>query len=31
MGLRGGNCGYQEDFIDRARDLLEVTRKAVNE
>ena len=24
-------CGYQEDFIDRARDLLEVARKAVNE
>ena len=23
--------GYQEDFIDRARDLLEVARKAVNE
>lgn len=24
-------CGYQEDFIDRARDLLEVARKAVSE
>lgn len=27
----GEICGYQEDFIDRARDLLEVARKAVNE
>ena len=27
----GEICGYQEDFIDRACDLLEVARKAVNE
>lgn len=27
----GEICGYQEDFIDRARDLLEVARKAVSE
>lgn len=27
----GEICGYQEDFIDRARDLLEVARKAVTE
>lgn len=29
--VKGEICGYQEDFIDRARDLLEVARKAVNE
>lgn len=27
----GEICGYQEDFIDRASDLLEVARKVVTE
>ena len=27
----GEICGYQEDFIDRAKEVLEVARKAANE